>query len=394
MKEQIVGFSLSKSSEIVGDNSPQLHSLIDCVKCGGPIVSRNLRKHSVKDQNTAAPYVYCETSGTTGNPRTIRRRPITWIRSFEVNREMFALNESDIYAVPAHLDHSLSLYAALEALHIGADVAHLNHTSPKSQVRQIKKCNVTVIYATPSQLYKLLGGCSVSDVRSLNCVRHLFVGGGKLHDTLRDDLLEIFPNSELREFYGSSETSFVTITDANTPHGSVGKPYPGVSIRIGMSTQQSGSTQEIWVDSPYLFDGYETADKGCTRRDGNFVTVGDAGQLDSEGCLFLTGRTDRMFTVADNNIYPEAIEQVMLNIPGVTNCVVLPMHDAKRANVAAAVVEGNGSAELEKQIKRHCRKSLHPLAVPRLLVFLEKIPMLPSGKPDAEMLRHHLETRS
>ena len=389
MKDEFGNFSTSQSSEIIGSDSPALRSLIECIESCKPIVSRQFRAKPHRCQNGSKPYLYCETSGASGKPKTIRRRPITWIRSFEVNREMFSLIPSDIYAVFGDLDNSLSLYAALEALHIGADIVHLIQVSPKSQANTLQKCNATVLYATPSRLHKFLSGCKAINIHTFQSMRYLIVGGGKLNELLRNELLEFFPNAQIKEFYGSSETSFVTITDRATPNDSVGRLYPAVNIRIGKKPSGTPMGDEIWINSPYLFDGYE--DDVKVRRDGAFISVGDAGLVDDKGYLFLLGRSDRMFTVADNNVYPETIEQVVSSIPGVESCVVVPQYDPKRANVVVAAVQAKDNAVLKNQITQRCRQNLQPFAVPRHYIFVDDMPMLSSGKPDTKIILQHLK---
>src|SRR5690606_13443955 len=119
-----------------------------------------------------------------------------------------------------------------------------------------------------------------------------------------------------------SETSFITIADAGTPKGSVGRAYPQVRIRI----DEGG---RIFVASPYLFDGYAEPDLPPVPRDGDYIRTGDIGWLDAAGHLFLRGRESRMVTVADRNLFLEDVEAAMMAV-GAGACAAVAVPDPQR----------------------------------------------------------------
>ena len=385
-------FRISQESIVLTPKADGFDSLVHCLQSGTSIVARQFGKYPVLPLESRVPYLYCESSGTSGCSKSIRRQPVTWIRSFEINRRIFGVDSSDTYAIFGHLGHSLSLFATLEALHIGANIASLSKMRPKNQVHRAVEEGVSIIYATPSQLRLFTTGAKALDLSKLLTVRRLLVGGGKLDRKLRLALIALFPMAEIREFYGASETSFITISDEKTPDGSVGKPYPEVSIKIGSGdSMEPFVADEIWVSSPYLFDGYETGGNQDTRQEGDYLSVGDIGYVDHHDYLFLLGRKNRMVTVADVNVYPEEIERIISCEPEVSNCVAMPQFDESRGNCIVAIIEGSDRPGLEKKLRQRCRKELDAPAIPRRFIFLDKIPMLPVGKPDIQMLHKVLE---
>jgi long-chain acyl-CoA synthetase len=134
--------------------------------------------------------------------------------------------------VETSLGHSRSLFATLEALHIGADVCTLSSVGPRRQAQMLEAYGVTVLYATPTQLRLLVAGAAAAKISELPNVGHIFSGGGKLDQDLCAALLDLCPAARILEFFGASETSFMTISDLETPVGSVGRSYPGVELRI------------------------------------------------------------------------------------------------------------------------------------------------------------------
>ena len=356
------------------------------------------------------------TSGSTGQPRRIRRTQASWIASFAVNAGL-GIGPGARVATLGRLIHSLSLYGAVEGLHLGAEVHLLHDLRPDRQGAALRTQRITHLYATPAQLRLLDGPDALSDLRLI------LVGGSKLDPSLRARLQTLAPQARIREFYGAAETSFITLADETTPEASVGRPYPGVELRL----DQSG---EVWVRSPYLFIGYatqspaeetpaggeaasaplaranhvaaepalrllrrEARQKACapalnsvpatTRWRDGWLSVGEIGSL-QDGLLSLRGRAGRMVTVADQNVFPEEIEALLETLPGVTRAAVLPVPDPKRGHALIAILQGDPAQEAV--ILGRLRQELGPLKSPKALIWRKDWPMLPSGKTDLTAL--------
>lgn len=358
-----------------GQNAPALRRLLDCLARGLPIHASRTGLRAADPG--PAPLLYCQSSGSGGRVKTIRRTQRSWIASFEVSRAVFGLSGRERYGVLGDLGHSLALYATLEALDLGAGLALLAGDSPRSQRRRLAAARVSVLYATPTQLRRLL---LAGEEGALPAIAHVFCGGGKLDDACRAGMATLCPNATIREFYGASETSFITIADAATPEGSVGRAYPGVRIRLDPCGR-------VFVASPYLFDGYAEPDLPPPPRVDGHVGTGDIGVLDAQGHLFLRGRESRMVTVADRTLFLEDIEAAM-TAAGAGFCAALAVPDALRGNAVLALVEGDEDAALAARLGRACRAALGAHAAPRRVVFLPRLPALASGKPDlAELAR-------
>jgi len=359
------------------------------------------------------------TSGSTGQPRRIRRTQASWTASFAVNAGL-GIGPGARIATLGRLIHSLSLYGAVEGLHLGAQVHLLSDLRPDRQRAALHDRQVTHLYATPAQLRLILGPDPLPDLRLI------LVGGSKLDPALRAALTTLAPNARIREFYGAAETSFITLADETTPEASVGRPYPGVELTLDQ-------TGEVWVRSPYLFLDYafhicpnipaggatgfaplvranhvaaepvarpsraEARQKACapaldsipaaTRWRDGWLSVGEIGSLQG-GYLTLKGRAGRMVTVADQNVFPEEIEALLHTLPGVTRAAVLPVPDPKRGHTLVALLQGD--REQEAAILTTLRTQLGPLKAPKSLIWRDDWPMLPSGKTDLRALEASL----
>jgi long-chain acyl-CoA synthetase len=362
------------------------------------------------DQPTPDPYsqpiLETLTSGSTGQPRRIRRTQASWIASFAVNAAL-GIGPGARVATLGRLIHSLSLYGAVEGLHLGAEVHLLSDLRPDRQRQSMADRHITHLYATPAQLRLV-----ADRPETLPDLRLILVGGSKLDPSLRARLRTLAPKARIREFYGAAETSFITLADEATPDASVGRPYPGVDLHLDQ-------TGEVWVKSPYLFLGYATdfpseniprvarpspepavrpsrtearqkarasalnSVPATTRWRDGWLSVGEIGSV-QDGFLTLRGRAGRMVTVADQNVFPEEVEALLETLPGVARAAVLPVPDPKRGHTLIAILQGDPAQEAA--ILGRLRQDLGPLKSPKVLIWRQDWPMLASGKIDLRAL--------
>lgn len=302
------------------------------------------------------------TSGSSGSPRRILRDMTSWTASFAVNAALFGIGRGMRVAVLGGLEQSLALYGAVEALHLGADLQVLGTAlSPRALE------GVDLLWASPAQLRLLL-----AQKADLPHIGQIVVGGSKLDAGLRHGL----SGRAVCEFYGAAEASFITMAGPNTPHDSVGAPYPGVEIAVRQG--------RVWLRSPYEFLRYAGGEKGGAMRHEGWLSVGEMGQMQG-GQLYLFGREGRMVTVADHNVFPEEIEAQIMAMAGVVQAAVLPRPDALRGVHLVAVCQGNRAQE--GAILAQLRARLGPLKAPKAVIWREDWPQLAGGKTDLAALQ-------
>ncbi|OIQ26976.1 MAG: AMP-dependent synthetase [Alphaproteobacteria bacterium MedPE-SWcel] len=375
-------FQLSPHTEIRTPGGVGLSELTHALLSGKSILAQP-GDRPIAAISEAEQWLYCQSSGSTGYAKTIRRTPASWIRSFDMDRRVFGLGETDVVASLGTLSHSLTLFAAVFACHVGADLAMLGGVGPRKQITGLARLGATVLYATPAQFRLLL---RAADGSPLPTVRLIFSSGGKLDEDLRGALEALFPSADLHEIFGASETSYITLSDGATPPGSVGRAYPGVEIRI--ADPDATGVGEIWLRSPYLFDGYAEGSSTETRWQDGWLTIGEMGRLDSAGNLFPKGRRNRMVTVADRNVFPEEIESLLMGVKGVECAVALALPDPMRGHRIVVLVQGR--AEIG-QMRQLCRHHIGDHAVPKDIRSVPLIPMLAAGKPDLLTLTRLLQ---
>ncbi|WP_434054461.1 MAG: AMP-binding protein [Roseibium sp.] len=332
---------------------------------------------------------YCGfTSGSTGRPKGYLRNHGSWLKSFDLSDREFGLPRRERIVIAGQLTHSLHLYGAVCGLERGHEVVLTARFDPRTLMTDLSGCRRgSALYATPTQLHFLAE--AVERKGTLTAVRHVLSSGAKWQDRDRQRLGSLFPNAQLTEFYGASETSFITLSsgDAAAPPGSVGKPPPEVRIAIGdpEAPAAAGTPGAIWVKSGLVFSGYLCGRDPQTRWKDGWLTFGDEGYLDAQGYLFLTGRTNRMIVTSGLNVYPEEIENVLMTHPAVAGAVVAGLEDPVRGARLEAAVQLEGEIDDAREVLlSHCRERLASAKLPRRIHFFGHLPQTAGGKLDIQ----------
>jgi long-chain acyl-CoA synthetase len=199
------------------------------------------------------------------------------------------------------------------------------------------------------------------------------------------------------EGYGLSETAPsascnpVTSTEFT---GSIGVPLPGTWFKLlddeghEVAPGQSG---EIAIKGPQVMAGYwqrpdETA-KVMTA-DGYFKT-GDIGVVDGRGFFKIVDRKKDMILVSGFNVYPNELEDLVGQMPGVMECACVGITDAKTGEAVKLVVVRKDPALTEADVRAYCKENLTGYKQPRVVEFREELPKTPVGK----VLRRELRER-
>lgn len=332
------------------------------------------------------------TSGTTGLPKGYRRSHNSWIESFHAATHAFGIRHHDVVIAPGTLTHSLFLFALAHSMHVGAHCVLSRSFRPDQTLSLIKENAGTTLFGVPVQLglIALLAGGDFA----ATSVRRVISSGSKWRERDRAKLHSLFPEARFSEFYGTSETSFISVAheEDHTPGRSVGRAFPGVeiSIRAQSGTPLArGETGRIFTRSTMTFDGYAATEELATITCDGFVGTGDMGFLDEQGFLHLAGRERRMIVTSGKNLFPEEVERVLENFPGVQHAAVIALPDDKRGERPVAIVSADAGVELNRsELAAHARRHLPLFKLPRDYALATEWPLTRSGKTDFHMLEN------
>lgn len=190
------------------------------------------------------------------------------------------------------------------------------------------------------------------------------------------------------EGYGLTETSPVLTVNPTTITsftGSIGLPLPNTDVVIRNDHNEDvllGETGEICAKGPQVMSGYwhrpdETA--GAFSEDGYFRT-GDIATMDEGGYIRIVDRKKDMILVSGFNVFPNEIEEIIAQHPGVLECAVIGSPDDRSGEVVKAVIVPKTLNLTEDAIINHCTQKLTRYKVPKIVEFREDLPKSNIGK--------------
>jgi long-chain acyl-CoA synthetase len=190
------------------------------------------------------------------------------------------------------------------------------------------------------------------------------------------------------EGYGLSETSPSASCNPVTNQAftaTIGVPLPNTWMKCiddDGNEVPLGQPGEIAIKGPQVMAGYwqrpdETA-KVMTA-DGYFKS-GDVGVMDDKGYFKIVDRKKDMVIVSGFNVYPNEVEDVVAQMPGVLECAVVGVPDDKTGEAVKLVVVKKDEALTEDGVREHCRANLTGYKQPRVIEFRAELPKTPVGK--------------
>lgn len=271
-------------------------------------------------------------------------------------------------------------------LSCGATVWYLPRFSPSAVVSTIHERGVTIFVATAS-LYAALLKLKSAPEDALKSLKLAVSGGEPLSAKVAAAFQQRF-GVEISEGYGLTETSPVVsiqLPGENRP-GSVGRALPGVEVFAVNEDRKpvaAGQEGELAVTGAGVMRGYLNKPDATREilRDGVLYT-GDAGRVDADGFIYITGRVKDMLIVGGENVFPREIEAVIEQHPAVAEAAIIGAPDESRGEVPVAFVTlREGAADVDPiELREFCRDKLAGYKVPREAFVIEELPRGPTGK--------------
>ncbi len=376
--------SARRFEEIKGRLATCRHLLLAEVDEGPMSMKKVLEKGPFEfepsDASKDDPAVMIYTSGLTGKPLGAVLTHGNLISQSRLLADLFDGSQHDTGLSLIPLFHSFGAVAnMLNPLLMGACVVMLDVFSIDSIFKAIETEKITYMTAVPRVYLGMLlqEGTEKFDLSSL---KYCVTGGSTMPPAYMPQFEKKF-KVRIREGYGLTEASpvcSVTRLHMAQKPGSIGVPIPGVEARIVDPNDRDlprGEIGELIVRGPNIMKGYYKDDAATAQvlRNG-WLHTGDLALIDSDGHIFLKGRTKRMIITSGFNVYPREVEIVLNMNPAVADSKVIGKSDLMRGEVVKAlVVKKEGVAADEKAILKHCRAYLSSYKIPREIEFVDRL---------------------
>jgi acyl-[acyl-carrier-protein]-phospholipid O-acyltransferase/long-chain-fatty-acid--[acyl-carrier-protein] ligase len=354
--------------------------------------------HNGEEDETA---VILFTSGSEKDPKAVELTHKNIQSNIESISPICDFRSDDVFMCTLPYFHVFGLTANLW-LPISYGITMLTYANPldfKNVSAIVREHKATFLVGTPSFFWGYLRKSEKGDFDSL---RIALTGADKCPDALREG----FKNKHditVYEGYGTTECSPVISTNApgaNKP-GSVGKPIPGVQVRI--ENYQTGEECDLGEDGRILvkgdnvmkgyFNDFEQTSLHIRR---GWYDTGDMGNIDEDGYLWHVGRLKRFIKVGGEMVSLIKIEDILEKyLPEDGECCVVEVPDAiKGARIVAVVTTPLD----EKAVLKKMAKQLPAIALPKIFLVWDSLPKMGSGKIDfrtiSDMARDQLARKS
>lgn len=348
------------------------------------------------------------TSGTTGRPKGVRRAmaemdPSDLGSLYAMFMMLFGVQPFDdnVHLTGSPLYHTAVLMWTANSLHLGHTVVLMEKWAPEECLRLIDEYRVTTSHMVPTQFHRMLGlpedVRAKYDVSSTRCMVH---AAAPCPPEIKKQMIEWWGNS-IMEYYAATEGggTIITADEWMRKEGSVGQAWAGAEIRIydddanrlganEVGTIYMGLTQ---ADFEYKGDEGKTKKNRIYEEDGAFFTVGDVGELDDDGYLFLRDRKIDMIISGGVNIYPSEIESAFTSNPMVGDVAVFGIPNDDWGEEVKAVIEpaeGHTADDAyEADLRSWAEANLASYKRPRSYDFTTEMPREATGKLFKRKLR-------
>ncbi|KMT19777.1 hypothetical protein BVRB_1g008330 [Beta vulgaris subsp. vulgaris] len=400
----------------IGNHYSSLNGIQGCKR---PFLKFQTVKYCWAPEDVA---IICFTSGSTGKPKGVAISHTSLIMQSLAKIAVVGYAEDDVYLHTAPLCHIGGISSCIAMLLAGGCHVLIPKFEVALAVKAIEENHVTSFITVPAILASLVSMMRYNESRKpKQSVRKILNGGGSLSIQLVDDAIRCFHSATLLSAYGMTEAcsslTFITLYDPAVnnayqhlmevseitpisvhPIGGicVGKPAPHVEIVINRE-EESSHVGRIMTRGSHVMIRYWGQSSAVEIDSGaDWFDTGDSGHIDVHGNLWLVGRRNSRIKSGGENVYPEEVEVVLSQHPGISVVVVIGLPHARLGEMVVACVEitenwiwtdsalpSNVECHLSTSVlKEYCRiKSLTRFKIPKaFMIWRKPFPLTSTGK--------------
>ena len=353
--------------------------------------------------NLTRPVYFWATSGSTGEPKVVVNDCACFDTTQKVMRPLLARSsnrEPQVALIVAPLSHMAGPYS-FTMLTLGATLVVMRTFDATDVLEAIQRHRVTDVWIPPTVLYLLLTSPDLKRY-DRSSLKNVMLGAAAVSpDKLTEAVAAFGPC--VSQTYGQIETGMLTYLDGETVAAAAAGVHPerltssGTSIylsRFAIMAERGtllppGEVGEVVARGATVKTYLDSATTTAARRH-RWHHTGDLGYLDEEGFLYIVGRTKDVINTAGFKVPAVEIEQVIMELPEVYECAVVPAPHAWRGEVVKAVVTLRpGATSSEEHVVDHCRRRLGRAKTPASVDFWSALPKSAVGKIDKLAIRDH-----
>jgi long-chain acyl-CoA synthetase len=306
------------------------------------------------------------------------------------------------------LFHLAGLALSLASIFMGgAQILIPNPRDTKHIAKEIKKYQPTMLVNVPS-LYMMLAEEPLFRKIRFSRLSFALSGASAFPEESIKEFESIIGKDKVLEVYGMTEASpIITMNPryGRKKRGTVGLPVSNTLVRIvdletGAEPVPVGEEGELIVSGPQVMKGYydkpdETA-LALRVHDGKvWLHTGDVARMDEDGYVTIVDRLKDMLNVGGFKVFSREVEEKLYAHPAIEFCAIVGVPNPKRpgSEIVKLVVQpraefaSRDAEALRESILEYARDNLAPYKVPKVIEFVENIPLTPVGKVNKKALK-------
>ncbi|MFT4414769.1 class I adenylate-forming enzyme family protein [Fredinandcohnia humi] len=338
------------------------------------------------------------TSGTTGRPKGAVLSHINVIHSL-INFQLTFQTTPDLktlIAVP--MFHVTGLVGQLlHMIYIGGTAYSMERYQNKIYIEYILTYKINFVFNVPT-IFIMMATEEEFKNNSFDFVTKVAFGGAPIYQQTFNMLKEVFPNAELHNAYGSTETTspatLMPVSYSESKGTSVGPAVPVADIKIVNQNGEEcpiGEIGELYIKGPMVIKEYwRNPEANETSFTDGYWHSGDMGYVDEDGYFYICDRKKDMINRAGEKVFSIEVEDMLKKHEYIKEAAVVGIPDPLYGERVKAFVVIDHFTEADvPSIKEHCLKHLAKFKVPELYEFLDELPRNASGK----ILKYTLKNR-
>nr|WP_263327257.1 class I adenylate-forming enzyme family protein [Neobacillus sp. Marseille-Q6967] len=329
------------------------------------------------------------TSGTTGKPKGAVLSHIGVIHSLMNYQSIFNTISTMKTLIAVPMFHVTGLVGQLlHMVYVGGTSYSMERYQNKKYIELILRHRINFLFNVPT-IFIMMSSEEEFKNHTFDFVTKVAYGGAPIYKQTYNLLQHAFPNAELHNAYGSTETSSpATLMPRGYPEdkvASVGLAVPVANIRI-MNAEgvecKPGEIGELYIKGPMVIQEYWRNEEANFRSftDGYWQS-GDIGTVDEEGYFYILDRKKDMINRGGEKIFSIEVEDVLKKLESIREAAVIGIPDPIYGERVKAFVVSDSLHEADiPAIQEHCHNYLAKYKVPELFEFLDELPRNASGK--------------
>jgi long-chain acyl-CoA synthetase len=350
------------------------------------------------------PCLMMYTGGTTGPPKGAVLTQANVVCHMKQMRTWTGFNNIGEHTIASAfpLFHQAGNFLSLWAIAMGASAILLtNPRDLKFMCKAMKKLKPTALINVPTLYLELMKMPEFKDL-DFSGFQFFVSGASPFPAESILDFEKIVGKGKVMEVYGMTETT--PLITANPMRGlkkvgSVGIPMVGTEVRlVDPSTGEPvpmGQPGEIVVKGPQVFKGYHNKpeENANSFRNGWFHT-GDIAEMDEDGYFFIVDRLKDMVSVSGFKVFTRVVDDILMEHPDIDMAATIGIPDPKRpgSEIVASAIKlkpGIEKSDVErKKLVDYMKERVAPYKVPKVMEFMDELPLSAVGKILKRELRH------